>query len=658
MGKKVVVLGGGIAGMSAAHELIERGFEVVVYEGKSLAGGKARSIPVPNSGKEGRKDLPGEHGFRFFPRFYKHVTDTMKRIPYGNNQQGVFDNLLDTTRVEMARQGKKPVVVPSKFPQSLADLELILKDIFSTAELGLTEDDLEFFAERIWQLLTSCSARRLDEYEKIGWWDYLDAANPNRSPAYRSLLAKGLTRSLVASKAELASTRTIGTIFLQLLFDILEPGVSSDRILNGPTSEVWLNPWLEYLRQTGVQYHLNSQVKSIDCADGKIQSVTIQDIPSGAEFQVEGDYYICALPIEVLAGLLTPDLIKADPSLTNIKQLSLSTAWMNGIQFYLKEDVEITHGHVLYVDTPWALTSISQKQFWSKIPLNQYGDGTVKGIFSVCVSDWGFYIDPATGEAGATDNSQGELIPKRANRCTPEEVKEEVWYQLKASLNVNGKEILKDDNLHSWFLDSDISRPTATGLEPVLDTALSEPLKQLFLWIMEQEKTREFVTLADVAQYLQQDETAARTTVDLLIGKGFVEQLNSNEELRYVTFLRDPENINLEPLLVNLINTWHLRPEAFTQISNLFLASDYVRTNTDLATMEGANEAARRAVNCIIDAANAKVPYCQIWELKEPEIFAIWRWRDSLRYKQGLPWNERLPWAFQLLQSLFLMLNF
>ena len=29
---KVVVLGGGVAGLSAAHELVERGFEVEVYE--------------------------------------------------------------------------------------------------------------------------------------------------------------------------------------------------------------------------------------------------------------------------------------------------------------------------------------------------------------------------------------------------------------------------------------------------------------------------------------------------------------------------------------------------------------------------------------------------------------------------------------------------
>ena len=44
--KKVIVLGGGVAGMSAAHELIERGFAVEVYEMRPLPGGKARSLPA------------------------------------------------------------------------------------------------------------------------------------------------------------------------------------------------------------------------------------------------------------------------------------------------------------------------------------------------------------------------------------------------------------------------------------------------------------------------------------------------------------------------------------------------------------------------------------------------------------------------------------
>ena len=85
-GKTVAVFGAGIAGLTAAHELVDRGYSVTVYERKAL-GGKARSIPVPNSGAT---PLPAEHGFRFFPGFYRNVTDTMRRIPFPGNANGTW----------------------------------------------------------------------------------------------------------------------------------------------------------------------------------------------------------------------------------------------------------------------------------------------------------------------------------------------------------------------------------------------------------------------------------------------------------------------------------------------------------------------------------------------------------------------------------------
>ena len=58
----MIVIGGGVAGMSAAHELAVRDeFDVVVYELRSIAGGKARSMPA-KAGTAGAGRSPASTG--------------------------------------------------------------------------------------------------------------------------------------------------------------------------------------------------------------------------------------------------------------------------------------------------------------------------------------------------------------------------------------------------------------------------------------------------------------------------------------------------------------------------------------------------------------------------------------------------------------------
>jgi hypothetical protein len=94
---------------------------------------------------------------------------------------------------------------------------------------------------------------------------------------------------------------------------------------------------------------------------------------------------------------------------------------------------------------------------------------------------------------------------------------------------------------------------------------------------------------------------------------------------------------NQSPLLINTAGSWKDRPEATTAIPNFFLASDFVHTFTDLATMEGANEAARRAVNGILARSGSHAEPCHLWRLQEPAIFAPMREYDRLRFELGLP---------------------
>jgi uncharacterized protein with NAD-binding domain and iron-sulfur cluster len=93
---------------------------------------------------------------------------------------------------------------------------------------------------------------------------------------------------------------------------------------------------------------------------------------------------------------------------------------------------------------------------------------------------------------------------------------------------------------------------------------------------------------------------------------------------------------NAEPLMINTVGALQYRPDATTVLPNFFLASDYVRTYTDLACMEAANEAARRAVNGILKRAGAPANV-GVWPLAEPDIFQPMIALDRARFLLGLP---------------------
>src|SRR5215831_6229398 len=149
MTKSAAILGGGVAGLSVAHELVERGFTVSVYERRDVFGGKARSILVTGTGEGGRKALPGEHGFRFFPGFYKHLPDTMKRIPFAGKQNGVFDNLVQATEYLLASAPDKEPVLLVKYPATPDEWRVALMELFALPRLGLPGAELAYFVDRL-----------------------------------------------------------------------------------------------------------------------------------------------------------------------------------------------------------------------------------------------------------------------------------------------------------------------------------------------------------------------------------------------------------------------------------------------------------------------------------------------------------------------------
>jgi uncharacterized protein with NAD-binding domain and iron-sulfur cluster len=215
---------------------------------------------------------------------------------------------------------------------------------------------------------------------------------------------------------------------------------------------------------------------------------------------------------------------------------------MNGVLFYMNREVSAAHGHIICCHSRWALTSISQRQFWrNDYPWNQRGNGQGQDIVSTIISDW--------------DSAGNKIVTLPAKACTKQQILDETWAQLKAHLSMAGNGTITDADRITSFLDPAITFDNAGKVSG-----------------------------------------------------------------------------NTEPLLVNTKGSRAHRPKAATNIPNFFVASDYVLTETDLACMEAANEAARHAVNAVLHAAGSAKPPCTIQPLDEPEVFKAFQKIDDVEY--------------------------
>ncbi|MEO5769710.1 MAG: NAD(P)-binding protein [Polyangia bacterium] len=247
--------------------------------------------------------LPGEHGYRFFPSFYRHLDDTMGRIPlYSNGRptgRSVRDNLKPTVfqGIGLSRQdtqwivehsrGEKnnprrayledhdPRQVDNRYPDyddpaargcrdqtmgTVVELDRELPRSFEalrnctdrfTHRVGGTGRDAVLLLAKLVRYLTASPERRRKEYEKVSWGEFLDSKK--FSDVFR-FHVHSAAQSLVAFSAAEADARTYGNIALQMMLDELRDGTRVDRTLNGPTNDAWLEPWREHLERQGVRF--------------------------------------------------------------------------------------------------------------------------------------------------------------------------------------------------------------------------------------------------------------------------------------------------------------------------------------------------------------------------------------------------------------------
>ncbi|MGV9676903.1 hydroxysqualene dehydroxylase [Nocardia sp. NPDC003482] len=464
--RSVAVFGAGMAGLAAAHELAERGFAVHVFERKAQLGGKARSFGVPGTATGGRSELPAEHGFRFFPGFYQHVPDSMSRIPRPERGDTTLDSLrgLDefpgfgggvTLGPGQSVGGYLPYRQPADLAR-LADPAYLVANVagalailVGTPTLRLPVEMLDFTAKSL-AYMTSSPERRHGPFDHITWWNYLGA--DGKSTYFQNAIVKGTTEDLVAVKPRICAVDSAGNIIEAFTWNILGYRYGPHdayllRFLDGPTSEVWLDPWTRHLEGLGVSFHPGQALERFDVAGDRITGATVVD-GAGRRARVEADWFVSALPVDKARPILTePAVLRADPALEGVNELTVD--WMNGLQIYLREPTSHVRGVLGTLDHPWTLSAVTQSLLWREDFPRRFGDGTVGECVSVDISTW--------------DNGVGTtLVGKPANRCARDEVFQEVWATFKARFGAE-EPAFRDANLHSWYLDPAIDVDPETG---------------------------------------------------------------------------------------------------------------------------------------------------------------------------------------------------
>jgi uncharacterized protein with NAD-binding domain and iron-sulfur cluster len=307
----VAVLGAGIGGLTAAHELAQRGFDVTVYEARDdernglgsepagtyppvklggLAasqystvgtqdGSQAELRPFP--GRRGKPRAPGgavagEHGFRFFAAYYLHIWDLFQRIPvyqltatasgaasWAPTSRTVYDNVQRVITQGTSVDGKPSLVFPRELPRSPAEFLSILNQVTT---FGVTPTDAATFGSRLLRYLVTSPLRRARELQDVSAYDFFvghDSKTGTNQFSYTppcDKLLREMPRVLVAFDSQWGDARTNLTTYLQLYLNMDRLDNKADGVLKGPTTEAWFDHWYRHLVALRVRFVRNAAI--------------------------------------------------------------------------------------------------------------------------------------------------------------------------------------------------------------------------------------------------------------------------------------------------------------------------------------------------------------------------------------------------------------
>jgi predicted NAD/FAD-dependent oxidoreductase len=409
----VTIAGGGVAGLTAAHRLLQRGYDVTLIEANAFLGGKLGahqpSAEQTNAGsqsaeptcpaceKQGRCLRDGdwhEHCYHMYLNWYHNFWELMQDI-------GALDSFfpmpavynIHRTRRGSAHEPAIPVV-------NVGSPWTTLRNLF--CRLG-TPADMFLWGQTMADLVGQPAHRD-------GWLERTSITAFMRSRPYTTDQALAgtyrTTAQAFASPSYLSSARSYKAL-LSYGLRLPEPSMW---LLNDSTEAAIFTPWLarlaqfadtveveehEYFKPTGVFQRVaekgvssprltlkmltSLQSLEIDGETGRITHVKLEKLKTSPTvlrgkypftgliecLEIKGDL-ILALPLSQLDKLVTPAITKHAPKLANVRYLRREP--MISIDLFFRKKLNnLPNGITVLLDSPLEMSFFDNSQSWKEL---------------------------------------------------------------------------------------------------------------------------------------------------------------------------------------------------------------------------------------------------------------------------------------------------
>ncbi len=325
----VIVLGAGLAGLSAAYELARRGYAVTVLEARDRVGGRVKTLREPF--RDGQfVELGGEligNGYKRMMGYVREFGVPFEGVPERFETSGSVASLQFGTGTTAVMKGRL-------FP---------IGSILDPHPYGLTGDEARGLPNVIFSVhLRAMAAEDRRNPERLLEWDRTSLANALRKRGVSNQAIRLMDITLNYNSIETVSAAGV-------LFDLRRragAGTGANRIVGG--NDVLIAAFRKRLEEAGGKIILNARVRKIEQPK---RGVRVTYASRARNLALAADHLVCTIPFAALrdvvfAPALPPQKSKA---IRELQYTRVTKVYMQGKRF---EWDRRNIGTSVWTDTP------------------------------------------------------------------------------------------------------------------------------------------------------------------------------------------------------------------------------------------------------------------------------------------------------------------